>query len=339
MKMRVGLLLIGMLLLAGCGGQSDGGGETAVADTITLSTVDSSYDFDNYQFNMDFRFTTLNEAGNPYDQIMRADVMVTTDPAAISMTMNVSGIPELATFGDGSDITMVQLPDATYMAVPSLGCLLAPDDGTIAQSVADLTDANNFLNVVNNAEFVGTETVNGFETHHYQFDRSNLKTDNSENFESLAGDLYLAVDGGYLVRLEMTGSGIISDFVTDQPRNGDLFLTMNLNQANADLVVTAPEECTAVDSATAIQYPQLPDARDTVTMPGMMSYETETAVSEAAAFYVQALTAEGWREDIENAIFNDTTTVLTFTKDETELAVTIGTDPVSGLTSVIIVSE
>ena len=72
----------------------------------------------------------------------------------------------------------------------------------------------------------------------------------------------------------------------------------------------------------------LDDAFEVTTFAGVITYKTNTAIADAAAFYKDALTAAGWTVSFEYS--DDTTATLMLTKEDKTVTVLVTGDPVSG---------
>jgi hypothetical protein len=141
-----------------------------------------------------------------------------------------------------------------------------------------------FLDSVIGANEAGAETVNNVETNHYTFDESAQGM--SEIVDS-TGELWVAVDGGYLVRYRLTTTANADYF--DVGIEGTLTWDYELTDVNQPLVIEIPEDCPPPLLDVAV----MPDAADVFQMPGSTSFTTASSVQEVAAFYEEQVAALG----------------------------------------------
>ncbi len=164
---------------------------------------------------------------------------------------------------------------------------------TPCSSLADSQDTEAFtfgdpwreLPAVYGAELVGTETVNDFETEHYTFDQRAIRWAAGATAQ---GELWIAKGGGFLVRYRLTMQappGILGAASGAQTWQFDL----RPLAADANLL---PEGCAPV----LTNFPLLPNAEAILRLPGYLSYTTSNDAAATGAFYRQALTAAGWKE-------------------------------------------
>ena len=168
-----------------------------VRDTVQLfDTLDS--------YQMDFSFGTTVDDDT---QQMQITILATTNPPASQMTFNFVGFAGPV---DLTEIKMTQIAETTYTIVPELGCITTSEGDLIGESFGQTIDANQFLEDIGEAELVGEETINGVETLHYTFDETDIEDDEYQ-FNWAQGDVYIAKDGDYAVRLRLEGEGIAND--------------------------------------------------------------------------------------------------------------------------------
>ncbi len=159
------------------------------------------------------------------------------------------------------------------------------------------------LPAVYGAELVGSETLNGFETNHYTFDQRAIRWAADTTAQ---GDVWVTQDGGFLVRYRLTMQVPLG--VLSAVSSGEQTWQFDLTALPEDAVLL-PEGCAPV----LTDFVLLPDAADTLRMPGFLSYVTSSDQATAMQFYRQELAAAGWEEqDAFNA--NPERTVLFFVR-------------------------
>ena len=98
--------------------------------------------------------------------------------------------------------------------------------------------ADNFLFAVPSAQRVlPNQTINNIPCKHYTYNVNNLQLDGA-TLDSASGDIYTAVDGGYVVQYTLHGQGTLEEFFAGQ--TGAINLLYNVFDVNAGLVIQAP---------------------------------------------------------------------------------------------------
>lgn len=310
------------------GGQSDGAPESVDVNGIVSKVADLT----SYRMTMAIELVEEGSDGTTKTTTITTESTSVTNPPANSVNMTIEGdIPELAGMGS---ILFVQIEDTIYSVLPGMGCVSgAAGEQGFENPFSDLADTSTFLDGVTGATRVlPNETINGVETIHYTFEQSSLPSDSG--LQSVGGDLYVAVEGGYMVRLILDGSGQLSA-LTDSPEGGTgtVHLQMDLSDVNQPLTVEPPEGCDATDSA----YPMLDGATNLISMAGFTNYQVSgVSVADAAAFYQTEMVAAGYTADEDSTFITDTSAILSFAKDGKNVTVTISEDAASGGLNVLI---
>ena len=137
------------------------------------------------------------------------------------------------------------------------------------------------------AEESGRETVNGVQATRYTFDARATTYGDQAVAE---GQLWVAEQGGYVLRYELTVSGVIGDDV-----DGVVTWSYSLEPTGA---VGLPAECAHV----AVDAPLPDDAARILRGHGIMIFETQLGVAEGAALYADRLPPLGWTLESEEAL-------------------------------------
>ncbi|MBN1922901.1 MAG: hypothetical protein JW892_16745 [Anaerolineae bacterium] len=227
---------------------------------------------------------TLAYAG-PGAQVTRLESRVTGEEPIFLLAGEVAGTRFIQS---ASDAPCSSLVDSEDTETPTFG------------------DPWSEIPAIYGAELMGEETVNGFETEHYTFDQRAIRWAAETTAE---GELWIAKDGGFLVRYRLSmqaPAGVLSAAEGEQTWQFDL----NPLSEDANLL---PESCAPV----LTDFPMLPDASQSLRMPGFLSYLTGSDLNAAAEFYRQELATAGWQEQ---DAFNVTPerTVLFFVRPITE---------------------
>jgi hypothetical protein len=98
--------------------------------------------------------------------------------------------------------------------------------------------ADDFLFAVPAAQRVlPDETLNGIECKHYVYNVSDVSFEGG-SLSSAQGEIYTAVDGGYVVQYTLQGEGSLEKFFTGQ--TGTINLVYDLFDVNADFMIEPP---------------------------------------------------------------------------------------------------
>jgi hypothetical protein len=143
------------------------------------------------------------------------------------------------------------------------------------------------------AETSEHQTINGIEADGYTFDERALA---QADLTDSNGDLWLATDGGYLVRYFATT--VADERFFGQGSSGKMTWDYELTDVSGELAFPLPEDC----PAGPVDAPRLPDASNIVNVPGLLEYDTATSVAEALAFYEEQLPALGWGPPVVEGI-------------------------------------
>ncbi len=353
--------LLAILVLSACGGKEEptptaasttAGGATTAAPEATRTgsvaptnsptvsaestTTDDSLagvpdfnttlsQFSSYRWEMAFKFT----GDNGVEKSGAFGIIASVEPPARQMTVT-SPDPDPDT-GATTTMIMTQIGDTAYM-VMSEGCInISGDSFDPNEVLSGFTSPEEWLSNLNDARRVRpNETINEVESRHYTFDQVAFALPDT-NIENASGDLYVAEDGNYVTRYAFTYQ-VEAGFFSDADGPGTVTYEFNLLDVNQPVTITVPEGCEAISNA----YPMLDDADTVVNMTGMVSYSTSHTAEEAAEFYKEALAAEGWTYDEAASMQAGSFMSLAFTRESSQLNISLATDASSGKTTVLL---
>jgi hypothetical protein len=181
-----------------------------------------------------------------------------------------------------SNFRAIQVGQAVYRW-DSLQGSCQGGEGALLQD--EILDPAELLLPVLHTTRVGTETINQIPAIHYQFDQNALPIMVPK--PAAKGDLWLAEDGNYLIKYELTAQGNANGV------EGSESWTYELSQVNAVTAITLPQGCDPVP----VEIPAMPDAQTVNRYSGWMLYQTSSSVSQVAVFYYQQLGSLGWTMD------------------------------------------
>ncbi|HFE66206.1 MAG TPA: hypothetical protein ENJ93_03000 [Chloroflexi bacterium] len=305
-----------------------------VPQALEVNSLAGEPDFAAYLMTMEIALTGPDESGEDVTQLVTAEILRTTDPNATRMNMQFEGMEGAEEFGE---TTFIQTAEASYMMIPGMGCISAGEGETAENPFADLTDTSAFLEEVGNADYVGEETINGVETLHYTFDQTAFIQEDAD-VEWAEGHVYIAKDGGYMVRFVMDGKGDLGEAIAGEDQPGTIHMELNIEPIDEPVTIEIPAECEG--GAAESEYPVLEDAAQFTMFGGIVSYVTQTPFDDILSFYDSELAAEGWvKDEAGSFIVENSSAIISYTKDGKTLNITIGTDDDGQTFSIVIFTD
>lgn len=197
------------------------------------------------------------------------------------------------------------------------------EGGLCVASVPDLSTSPSkvlepagFLNSVIGAEEADSETVNGIASTRYTFDES---AQAASGIAESIGELWIASDGGYLVRYMLETTGTPTYF--GEGIEGTLTWDYQLEDVGSPLVIELPSDC----PPPLLDLPMLPDAANVLQFPGSTSYTTTAGLEETLAFYEEQISALGGQ--VVNALVStESTALLGFTLGDQSILLVANAD-------------
>lgn len=221
--------------------------------------------------------------GQPSKWSQTYTLLASNDPAARAWTIEKNGdLPDL------EPVFLAEMNGLDYERRSELECTAAEiQEG---DSLTNRFELASFLTGVIGAEEAGSETVNGVTAARYTFDQRAL---GEQDLTEATGELWVASEGGYLVRYLLTTKGNADYF--GEGIEGTLTLDYELTNPNQPVTIQLPADC----PPGMVDAPLLPDASNVTKGPGILSYETATTLADAAAFYQEQIPALGWTLESE----------------------------------------
>jgi hypothetical protein len=215
---------------------------------------------------------------------------------------------------DPEPVTLAERDGAAYEQHGDGACAANPIDP--GQGLADVWEPASFLAAVVGAEEAGSETANGVPAQHYRFDQRALGL---QDVVQSTGELWVAADGGYLVRYYLSttaGPSYFGDGI-----EGTAVWSYELTEINQPQAINLPAGC----PAGLLDVPALPDAADLVSEPGWLGYVTASPPGAVLEFYQAQLPPLGW-QPAGAAITADSLAAQDFNRGDQQLSLTITTD-------------
>jgi hypothetical protein len=316
----------------------------AEQSTIAFNELDMVQldELTSYRYDMVIEIVGKLADGTESTQTMRMNLAVSADPPATSMVMTAEGVDMAGT----GTMEFTQIGDTSYIVMAEMGCMVLPAEGEGAMSSEELTEnfaPENIMENLGNVTFVGKEEINGIDVLHYTYDESAMNAEDAVNVQSAEGHIYIAEEGGYMVRsvMDIVGNSAFVEDMGDQAfESAVTHIEMNLTDINEAVVIAPPAACEGQELPEAMDWPMLPDAADTISFAGMASYTSQTSAEEAVDFYKEAMPELGYTFDESGSFMAEGSGFLNFVNENEEtVTVTISQDPSSGLTSVTILSD
>lgn len=320
-------------------GEETVSGETTgdAAPTLNLNPENNfgiPSDINSFRLAVDIQFEeTLADGTVESGRITGTGAQV-IDPFAMTFDFTFEGTDVDVELGGGG-FSMTQIGDVTYIDLAGT-CVSTSGNETDNFPLTEFTSSENLLGSLQGAQLVEENvTINGIQTNHYQFDDSALTQGQQAlgTLENVEGHVYVASDGGYLVRMTMEADGQNLNLggLPATATGGHMVYQVDYSDFNAAIEITAPEGCGGAEDS---EYPILDDASNVTSFGDVLSYETATAFGDVVNFYKTEMEAAGYTLDSEFAA--DPTALLTYSKDGESVMVSVVESPTSENLTVVI---
>ncbi|MCB9077651.1 MAG: hypothetical protein H6631_08675 [Anaerolineaceae bacterium] len=290
--------------------------------------------------------------GQPAKGTIHVLLESTQEPAAKHMSLDVEG-STVDQLGGVNHMDVYDMGDTIYMYNNAMGgqWISMPGDNSDMFNQGFFAPDEN-LDVPDTASCAsGTETINGIEAKLCTFDATDLKDLEDATFDKADGKIWLAEDGGYVVKYEVAMQGYKPKDVDQQDlfKFGDVTLTYEILDVDSDISIELPAAAKNAqsldfggmadgDEPVTADVPVLDDAEQLFTAAGVTTYKSTSSLDVAVEFYRQSLTDEGWTEDDGGALITDSSALLSFEKDGSTLTVSISQED-GGKISVSVISS
>lgn len=327
---------VGDLLEEG-GDQLQGGDEAlppAEADQ-TFGDLESSYaGLESYRTRIVVTVDGQDENGNPVKESMTMNQEANKAQDAYHMVMQQEG----ASTGTPQSFEIYTIGDSFYMLDPNneMG-MDTPCFAMTGSSMGDEMDSFEMLSPdeifdgIESGDLIQRgETVNGIKTDHYRL--KNVAMDGTTMMTE-SGDIWIAQNGGFIVRFVGEGEGEAGLFGNNTTVNGKMHWEFDLLDVNQVNEITLPDVCVQAEAEGLGSLPVPPSASDVSQFGPMMTFNSSDAPNVVADFYRQELAAAGYELTEESELGG--MFMYTFTKDGQPLNVIITPGEGSGSTVVL----
>jgi hypothetical protein len=295
------------------------------AFTLPDTTVGLA-DLASYQETLTLTFAGTR-AGSSQNWSKTYVLLSTKDPAARQLTIEKKG--------DLADLTpgfVAEVGGVAYELQGQNACAAAgftPEDSPIKA-----LEPAGLLTGVIGADEAGADTVNDVSAKHYTFDERALAL---LNIAKSTGELWVAADGGYVVKYVLTTTGGADYFGVGTA--GTLAWDYELTHVNQPVPFDLPSDC----PAGLVQAPKLPDAANVQDTPGLLAYDSATSLADAVTFYQTQLPDQGWQLTGDPIAVADipkdqTTEILDFTQAAQTLTVILNTSATGTQVTILLAS-
>ena len=238
----------------------------------------------------------------------------TSDPKAHHVSMST---PDASDPTKTGAFEMWQIGDTSYMkSGENDECVSFSTEGA-EKDIQKGSFNPSMLGSIEDAKYVGRETINGIPTKHYKY---NSKTGMLAALADASGETWVASDGGYVVKytVKWTGGGGLFGLGASPTATGGGSWTWELSDVNKPIEIKPPEGC----EGSQLDLPIMPVAKEKTHFGDMTGYKTVGTLAEAAKFYKDELAAAGWQPEGEPTEMGELV-MLNYTKDDQKLSVMI----------------
>jgi hypothetical protein len=159
---------------------------------------------------------------------------VATNPTALHSVLTIEG--QAASQLPSNRVEVIWIGDQVWVKVGRKPWVQVPVTALESEYAGQVVGVGELLPYIQQAKRVmPDETVNGIPCKHYAYDVGNLQAE--AGMTSAQGDIWVAIDGGYVVRLTMNGHGTYYGTYTS---SGILNLVYDLYDVNAPISINPP---------------------------------------------------------------------------------------------------
>lgn len=312
----------------GTGQQGQGQNTQSQGNALSLSNREAGLDtLKSYRMKWQAEWSTTDN-GKTDKMSWNLVEEYSSNPAGLHWTMQVNDPTDKSKTQNSE---MWQVGNTTYMkTVDDQGksqCMSFSNEDKDSQLTKGMLNPGE-LGSIQNAKYVGDETVNGIKAKHYKYDE---KSANLFGAGQVSGDIWVAIDGGYVVKDSVNwkggaGLGAASGSSTTM---GDGKWTLELSDVNQNMAIKPPENC----GGAANSLPLMKDATEKSSFGDTTMYKTASKIADVVAFYKAQMPAAGWKLSGDPQVTEDSAS-MEFKKGDQTAQVLATTD--QGKTQVMI---
>jgi hypothetical protein len=283
------------------------------------------------------------EGGEPSSGYLHIEYASVREPPAYEMHMTGEGFDAGGDMGLGT-VSFVQVGETAYFYDGESGNWSQVPAGTFDFEEGFFFTPQDFMSGFSTStgkRSLVPQSVNGVMCHKYTFSEKDLVSMSPDEGQITRadGEAYVAVDGGYIVKLSVeiemvAGSDEVATF-----DEGTIWMVFELSDINQPITIEAPEGVSD-QPAGREDIPLMPDATEVSSSADFVTYATSSSLSDVTSFYESEMPANGW-EASEESIKMEDMTWMDFTKngETASIMVSIMVSGDESSTSVVITIE
>jgi hypothetical protein len=188
---------------------------------------------------------------------------------------------------------------------------------TMQNSLPGRVFSPSMLGGLSGAKYAGTEVVNGIRSNHYKYDE---KAANRTDLGKVAGEIWVAADGGYVVKDAVSWEGGAGPIEAATPAgvSGKGSWAWELTDPNGSVTIPPMAAC---ESATD-GLPLISGGEQKKVTGDVATYVTFTKADKIVAFYQEEMATGGWQQSGEPTS-KDGVSTQEFTKDGRKVTITV----------------
>ena len=287
-----------------------------------------------YRASLVFTFSGQAADGTAVTGSITGDGAYSVEPYQVSFKFQTSD-----TTIPGGGFEFVQIDNTFYMSSADFGCLQLPaGDSQTDNPYEALLDTGGTLTGF--AQRIDDDTINDTPVYVYEITNANIDVSDptAQQIDEITfGRIYIAKDGGYVVRVVLDGRGKNTLLTENNDISGDVHYELNYFGHNQPVDIVPPADCESTIGGETGEGSDIPipeGAADLVSFPGLISFSSTQSVEELADYYKTELAAAGWTLDNDFTVPGVST--LQFSKDGSQATIIITEDQSTGNTLVAI---
>lgn len=316
-----------------------------VSRTITLKNLRAGLDkLKSYRARLAWSFDGKLADGKPYTVAYTIVESVFPADKQGYRILTVTQAPDQPDDQPNLNLEMFEVSGVAYMS-GTLGTETAKCEPVPVLS--GLFGASELLALTNDAQEVrgvqlvkAGDRVSGILADQYELD---AKTFLTSGVKSATGNIWVARDGGYVVKFTLQATGDTTmlgpeapgddESKRSRPVEGKLTMEYVVLSVNKEKPITLPAECKPMQP-TAADIPLPKSAANTFTREGMTMFQSEEKAEALIEFYKKEMPANGWKAGKTQSAAG--ITQMEFTKGDRKVNIFITPNPVGkGLTVII----
>jgi hypothetical protein len=307
-------------------------------EELDLGALAMPTDLTSYRMQMLMRVNGM-EAGEEVSMVLDMSMEFTSEPPAQHALISMEGVEGAEEFGN---IEMYIVEDTMYMRLGE-DWMSLPAEGDPLSDIGAFSSDEMLADTCGWHRLEDTE-VNDIQVQHWTFDKQDLEAcatalqlEDLGELSEARGDLYIAAEENYLVRMEMVlegnnmASALEEEGTLDEAR---IEILMDLSDINEPFTIELPEEAMGSGSGLPEDIPLIADAEEVTSLMGFITFMSPSTPEEVTDFYKIEMANNGWSEVSAEEMAG--MFLLEYLKDGRTASLMISEDSETGKTSVLI---